>query len=168
MKYVLIFALWLGLSQAVDAQTVYFSPNCTAAIIKLIDSSQKSIHIQAYSYTSKKISQALIAASKRGVEVIVIVDYNASLGKSCRLAEGLGALKEYTDSKHRIAHNKIMIFDGSTVETGSFNYSYNADACNAENIVVISDPKVAQTYEDEFQVHLKHADAYKVKNATNP
>lgn len=37
----------------------------------------------------------------------------------------------YIDAKHAIAHNKIMITDGATVLTGSFNFTKAAQEKNA-------------------------------------
>jgi phosphatidylserine/phosphatidylglycerophosphate/cardiolipin synthase-like enzyme len=41
----------------------------------------------------------------------------------------------YIDSKHTIAHNKIMIIDKATVITGSFNFTKAAEEKNAENLL---------------------------------
>ena len=43
----------------------------------------------------------------------------------------------YIDAKHEIAHNKVMVLDGATVITGSFNFTKQAETSNAENLVVI-------------------------------
>ena len=38
------------------------------------------------------------------------------------------------DDEHAKAHNKVMIIDGETVITGSFNFSKAAEQNNAENL----------------------------------
>lgn len=44
-----------------------------------------------------------------------------------------------------------MIADGSTVQTGSFNYTASADSRNAENSIVLRGvPQIAAQYEKEF------------------
>jgi phosphatidylserine/phosphatidylglycerophosphate/cardiolipin synthase-like enzyme len=43
-------------------------------ILEHIQKAQKSIKIQAYSFTSKEIAQALISAHLKGIKVIVIAD----------------------------------------------------------------------------------------------
>src|ERR1035437_4308089 len=55
---------------------VAFSPNCGATdlVVRTIDSSKTGIRVAAYSFTSKPISTALLAAHKRGVDVRVVVD----------------------------------------------------------------------------------------------
>ena len=43
-----------------------------------------------------------------------------------------------------------MIIDGTTVLTGSFNFTKAADQKNAENLLVIRDDKVAAKYRGEL------------------
>ena len=50
------------------------------------------------------------------------------------------------DSQHKIAHNKIMIVDGTTTWTGSYNFTNTAETLNAENMVSIEDPDIAAIY----------------------
>ena len=54
----------------------YFSPNggCTQAVVSALSTAQKSILVQAYSFTSAPIARALVDAKKRGVDVQVILD----------------------------------------------------------------------------------------------
>ncbi len=47
------------------------------------------------------------------------------------------------DRKPKIAHNKVLVIDGQTVITGSYNFSANATCCNAENLLVIHRPELA-------------------------
>ena len=55
---------------------VYFSPRgeCTDAIIRELDKAKNSVLVQAYSFTSAPIAEALVNAHKRGVKVEVILD----------------------------------------------------------------------------------------------
>jgi phosphatidylserine/phosphatidylglycerophosphate/cardiolipin synthase-like enzyme len=46
------------------------------------------------------------------------------------------------DTQHAITHNKVMIIDGETVNTGSFNFTRAAEENNAENLLVIHDRKL--------------------------
>ena len=50
------------------------------------------------------------------------------------------------ESKHAIAHNKVMIIDGNTVITGSFNFTKAAEEKNAENLLIIESAKLTQRY----------------------
>lgn len=127
-----------------------FSPDgtCTSQIVNAIDKAKKSIFVQAYSFTSGKIAYALIRAHKRGVNVQVIFDktnfdcHQFSF-ESLLIRHGIPIWDDYTPN---IAHNKVMIFDDSTVETGSFNFTKAAQDYNAENIVFIKSKPIADLF----------------------
>jgi phosphatidylserine/phosphatidylglycerophosphate/cardiolipin synthase-like enzyme len=142
---------------------VYFSPHggCTDAIIRELSKAKSTILVQAYSFTSAPIAKALLNAHKRGVKVEVILD------KSQRTDQYSSVTFLYNsgipvkiDAVHVIAHNKIMVIDGETVITGSFNFTKAAEANNAENLLVIHDNKLAERYTKNWQEHGKHSEVY--------
>jgi len=143
----------------------YFSPSggCTQAVVDALGASKSSVLVQAYSFTSAPIAKALVDAHKRGVSVQVILDKSQRserYGSATFLAnEGIPV---YIDAAHKIAHNKVMIIDGKTVITGSFNFTKSAEEGNAENLLVISNaPDVAQRYTANWKEHLGHSQTYK-------
>ena len=69
-------------------------------------------------------------------------------------------VETYVDSMHAIAHNKIMIIDGTTVLTGSFNFTKAANQKNAEDLLVIRDDKVAAKCEANWQAQFRHSEYY--------
>jgi phosphatidylserine/phosphatidylglycerophosphate/cardiolipin synthase-like enzyme len=44
--------------------------------------------------------------------------------------------------------------------TGAFNFSQQAKASNAENLLVIRDKVVAGRYDDDWQGHVEHSEVY--------
>ena len=59
-----------------------------------------------------------------------------------------------------IAHNKVIIVDGHTVEQGSFNYTRATDESNAENVLVSSNnARLAEVYLNNWKRHWEHSDA---------
>lgn len=64
----------------------------------------------------------------------------------------------WVDSKHAIAHNKVMIFDQKTVETGSFNFTKAAEHSNAENCLFIQDQGLVAKYMTNWQAHRAHSE----------
>jgi phosphatidylserine/phosphatidylglycerophosphate/cardiolipin synthase-like enzyme len=154
-----------------DNISLHFSPNggCTDAVVAEIRDAKQTILMQAYSFTSKGISAALIDAQHRGVKVTVIVDKkecNATGAKTADLAQA-GA-STYVDGKHAIAHNKIMLIDGRTIITGSFNFTNQAEHSNAENLLVLHDKaKLFQAYEQNFREHLAHSEAYSAESESS-
>ena len=69
---------------------VYFSPNggCTEAVVRELGKAQKTVYVQAYSFTSKPIAQALVDAHKRGVDVQVVLDKSQRTEKYSRAPGG--------------------------------------------------------------------------------
>ncbi len=159
--------LWMSpvFAQTFTANTNYsvcFTPqqNCTSEIVALINSAKKNIYIQAYSFTSRAIAKALVRAFKRGVTVKVIVDRSELDRQHFSL---YGYLKRYhipmwCDDTVSIAHNKVIIVDRLTVETGSFNFTYAAQHYNAENILIVHDQRLATSYYQNWlkRVRLSH------------
>lgn len=142
---------------------VYFSPNGGAqhAAIDAIEHAKSAVLVQAYSFTSKPIADALIAAEKRGVKVSAILDASANKTnrRSQRSALATSGAQVCIDAMHPIAHSKIMIIDASRVITGSFNFSVQAERHNAENLLVIDDRDLAAKYVVNWQRHKSHCDA---------
>ena len=147
-----------------DGIAVYFSPQggCEAAIVDQIDHAQRSIDMQAYSFTSVPIAKALGEAEGRGVRVRAVLDKVAT-GEHYTGATYLKdhGISTFTDGDHPIAHNKVMIIDNATVITGSFNFTHQAEAANAENLLIIrGKPALAGAYERNFDEHLGHSEVY--------
>jgi phosphatidylserine/phosphatidylglycerophosphate/cardiolipin synthase-like enzyme len=145
------------------ALEVYFSPHggCTEAIIGELNKAKNTILVQAYSFTSAPIAKALLNAHKRGVKVEVILDKSQKTQKysSATFLFNQG-IPVKIDAQHAIAHNKVMIIDGETVITGSFNFTKAAEESNAENLLVIRDKKLAERYTKNWQEHLQHSEMY--------
>src|SRR2546425_4527839 len=97
---------------------VYFSPNngCTDAVVRELARARNSVLVQAYSFTSAPIAEALVAAHKRGVDIQVILD-KSQRNERYTEADFLvhNGIPTRIDAKHAIAHNKVMIIDGREV-----------------------------------------------------
>ena len=142
---------------------VYFSPKggCADAVVKELNAAKKTVLVQAYSFTSAPIAKALVDAHKRGVDVRVILDKGQRTAKysSADFVAHAGILT-LIDSRHAIAHNKVMIIDGETVITGSFNFTKAAEEKNAENLLVIRDKAIAEKYTSNWDAHAEHSEEY--------
>jgi phosphatidylserine/phosphatidylglycerophosphate/cardiolipin synthase-like enzyme len=139
---------------------VYFSPHggCTDAVVRAIRAARHSILVQAYSFTSTPIAQALIDAHQRGVEVKVIFDKeNATEQYSLAAMLRDAGVSLSMDALHAHAHNKVMILDDAVVITGSFNFTQQAEHSNAENLLVIRDRTLAARYVENWREHARHS-----------
>lgn len=130
----LALALWTSAASASDNVQVFFSPagGCTEAVVSNLKQAKSNVFVQAYSFTSAPIAKALVDAAKRGVKVQVILDKSQRTEKysSADFLRDEG-VATFIDSKHAIAHNKIMVIDGATVLTSAERKP--ANACKAIN-----------------------------------
>ncbi|MCX8566023.1 MAG: PLD-like domain-containing protein [Glomeribacter sp. 1016415] len=121
--------------------------NCEEQIVQQIAKAKRLILVQAYSFTSKPIVTALLAAHQRCVKVQVILDKSQLRQRYSQLAVlHKHHIPVWMDMKPKIAHSKVMVIDGAVVITGSFNFSKSAQIANAENLLVIHDATSAQQY----------------------
>jgi phosphatidylserine/phosphatidylglycerophosphate/cardiolipin synthase-like enzyme len=125
-------------------------------VVNALHGARKQILVEAYSFTSEPIAVALIDAEKRGVDVEVILDKSQEQARGTEAdLISLSGIPTYSDPAYRIAHDKVMVIDGSKVITGSFNFTKSAEDYNAENLLVISnDPPLADQYETSWKKHL--------------
>ena len=141
----------------------FFSPDggCTEAVVSVLNGAKSTVLVQAYSFTSAPIAKALVDAQRRGIDVRVILD-KSQKGAQYSSADFLAhaAVPVWIDDKHAIAHNKVMIIDGRTVITGSFNFTKAAEEKNAENLLVIKNPRLAKEYIQNWAAHRQHSIPY--------
>lgn len=153
--------------QKVPKIQVFFSPHggyekdapaCVDVICDLIKNEKTSIHVRAYSFTSKRIGEALCEAAKRGVNVSIIADRSNRTDKNsiCPICRDAGCDVVFDDN-HPISHGKIMVFDRKISVVGSYNFSANAER-NAETIVVLNDKSVAEKLIADFDHHYAHSE----------
>ena len=148
---------------ASPAWQVYFSPggNATSAIRQALDNAKTTVLVQAYSFTSAPIAEALVRAHKRGVKVQVILDRSQRTQKysSADFLVNSG-ISTRIDAAHAIAHNKVIIIDNEVVITGSFNFTKAAEEKNAENLLVINHRQLAAQYTENWRRHEAHSQVY--------
>lgn len=143
------------------------------AIIRALDAARKSIHVQAYLLTSRPIAHALLAAQRRGLKVEILADREmVANGQNSRIPELAAAgIPVWLETRYAIAHNKIMLLDATsehgTVITGSYNFTWSAQARNAENLLILRDnPALLRSYLANWQRHRAEAEPYRAKKET--
>ncbi|MFS7282022.1 phospholipase D family protein [Serratia proteamaculans] len=148
-----MLVLSVGEVSASEAK-VGFSPGGSAQTLVLdtIKQARQQLDVAAYSFTSNVIAEAVRDATRRGVAVRVIADAEANSGKysAVTFLANQGVNVRISD-RYASMHNKFIITDQQTVQTGSFNYSASADKRNAENVLVLNNvPALASRYSQEF------------------
>lgn len=149
---------------------VAFSPrdDPQALLTRVIGTARKTIHVQAYVFTSQPIADALIAAHRRGVKVEVLADAGMNrrgTGKALPKLLEAGVPLAF-ETRYAAAHNKVVIIDaqgpGCALVTGSYNFTWSARNRNAENMVVHHDNcALARHFLDNWRVHRKDAEVVK-------
>jgi phosphatidylserine/phosphatidylglycerophosphate/cardiolipin synthase-like enzyme len=129
------------------------------ALIRAVEATKETIDIAMFSFFSKRIAEALLAAKNRGVKVRLVLDKSqASLSSlddwfawhdfDMRVIVGPDDTR---DPLYQKMHNKYGVFDGKLVETGSFNYSPNAEKNSFENSNWFDVPAIAARYTAFFE-----------------
>ncbi|TMI06860.1 MAG: phospholipase D family protein [Betaproteobacteria bacterium] len=169
----LVVALALSVAPAADADAptprryaaagtveIAFTPGDAVdnLIVAAIDRAQTEVLVHAYTFTHRKIAQALINARRRGVAVAVLADREQARAVPQNVLAQLasGGIEVWLDGNFAAAHNKVIIIDAglphATTITGSYNFTLAAQRSNAENIVVLHDNEpVARAYRDNWR-----------------
>ena len=139
-----------------ESMDVCFTPgqSCLPKVIKYIDNAKTSILLLGYSFTSKPITQALIQAKKRGVNVRIVLDHSQQYQKySKEVIQVLlnNQMDVRFDHTVKIAHNKVLVIDSLRTVTGSYNWTHSAEFKNAENLVFIESQDVSKKYATYFE-----------------
>jgi phosphatidylserine/phosphatidylglycerophosphate/cardiolipin synthase-like enzyme len=138
----------------------YFAPedDVITALINNVSQAQSTIHFMAFSFTDDALGQAIRERAEQGVEVAGIFEQRGAATEYSECGAMLNMrLDVRLDGNPRTFHHKVIIIDGSTVITGSFNFSENATESNDENVVIVHDPGVAGLYEQEFAARMAEA-----------
>lgn len=161
MRKLIFFVLAVVMAVPTTACTVPevavgFSPSAgqdaLQMVLTTINGARHSLDMAAYSFTSKPVATALIAAKARGVSVRVVADEKANTGRytAVTFLAHQGVPVRLT-TQYAIMHNKFMVVDNNRVQTGSFNYTASAAQRNAENVLLVKNaPALAAAYQNEF------------------
>ncbi len=134
--------------------SVYFSPQdkvLTNAIIPIIKEAKEKIYVSMFYLTSYWITNALIEANNRGIEIKIIVDSTLQKEPKSQINEleqaGISIKIENWRGK---MHQKSMVVDNCTTVIASTNWTGASEYSNDENMLVIKNKAVANTQEKEF------------------
>lgn len=147
---------------------VAFSPRDDAegALLRTIEAARDAIYVQSYSFTSRPLAAALVAAAKRGVRVEILADAQMNRRPKGNVLSRLveAGIPVALETDYAAAHNKVMIIDPHggrpAVVTGSYNFTWSAANRNAENLLILRDnPVLAEAYLANWVQHRNRATA---------
>lgn len=123
-------------------------------IISYISKAKESLKIAMAWFTNPAIFNVLCRASKRGVEVHLLINNDLinnrpnGLPFNKLISDGTNLyIAEFPD----LIHNKFCIIDDSIVIDGSYNWTILAEKNNDENIVVLKNGKVIDSFINAFE-----------------
>ena len=130
-----------------------FSPydNTAKRIIDIINNANNYIYIPAFLITHHDISNALVKAKQRGVEIKIILDATSINTRNTKYdflrKNGVQVKTEIFAGK---MHSKTMIIDDKYIIAGSMNFSNSGVNKNDENCLIIENSKLAKEYKKFF------------------
>lgn len=132
---------------------VFYSPGeaCLGAITSLIKVARRSLDICVFTITDDRITNRIIDAHRRGVNVRVISDNDKAFDTGSdarRLAQS--GIPVRTDDTPDHMHHKFAVIDDNTAITGSYNWTRSAAKDNHENVLVTDDSSIVRSYSGEF------------------
>jgi phosphatidylserine/phosphatidylglycerophosphate/cardiolipin synthase-like enzyme len=170
----LLAALVLLATPAAAVQTaqgsieVAFTPwdDAEGALLRTVRSARHAIYVQAYLLTSRSLAKTLIEAKQNGIAVEILADRDMTArpgGGSQIPLQAAAGIPVFIETRYAAAHNKIILVDPegaqSAVVTGSYNFTFSAQARNAENLLIIrNNPELAMAYLHNWRRH--RADAH--------
>jgi phosphatidylserine/phosphatidylglycerophosphate/cardiolipin synthase-like enzyme len=127
-------------------------------LIGFINSAQTSIHIASFEFNLPRVTDALINAKLRGVDVRWVTDDENGLridaqpnrGQFTRLIQNGIEVKDDL-GRSALMHNKFWVFDKQITWTGSTNITVNGIYKQNNNVIVIHSPEIALIFEREWE-----------------
>lgn len=160
---------WAAPQPAQGTVEVLFTPwdDAERALLGVIGQARRSIHVQAYTFSSRNIARALGEAKKRGVAIEMLADREQATRNEHSLVHQLhdSGIPVWYEVRYAAAHNKVMLIDAEdpdpVIVTGSYNFTFSAQARNAENLLILrGNAPLARAYLDNWRRHRQDAVPY--------
>lgn len=167
----LVVVAVLSVSGAALAQELraLFSPwdDIEGVLVEALAKARTEVRVQAYLLTSRPLTRALLEAHRRGVDVQVLADAEMARragGESLQQLTRAG-VPVWIETRYAAAHNKVILIDSErdrpVLVTGSYNFTWSAQARNAENVLVITgNADLARRYAENWRRHREEATDY--------
>ena len=132
-----------------SATTVHFH-HLPELICRHLARAERHIRLAVCWFSHREVFDVLLEKLRAGVSVELILEYDTQnirpggldFTRFIRLG---GRLYAYRDTA--LMHHKFALIDDATLLTGSFNWTYTA---NAENLLTATDPALIAAFRDEF------------------
>jgi len=121
-------------------------------LAEAIDATRNTLDIAAFELNNETITDAILRAHERGVQVRIVTDDEHGLedDDSTLVDLELEGIPIVDDDRTALMHNKFMIMDGITVWTGSTNFTQNGVYRNNNNLISLRSRRAVIAYQAEF------------------
>ena len=131
---------------------------------ELISTAARRIYVAVAWFTNARLLDELKNALQKGVDVKVLIlddllnrnEFGLDYGELVKN----GAEVRYSKSEQGTMHNKFCVIDDKVI-TGSYNWTYHANM-NNENIVVIDEPDITNSYCNQFEEIFKFGEQIQI------
>lgn len=135
--------------------TPLFSPKdkiITNNVLPLIQNAKKYVYIPTFIITHEELTNELINAKKRGVDVKLIIDATNVYSRKSKIKElrSAGVPVKVENYAGKI-HSKSIIIDDEYIVAGSMNFSNSGENKNDENVLIIENKTLARYYKGFFE-----------------
>jgi len=137
-----------------SAPEAYFSPGdeCRRRIVGLLDGAKTSVDVCVFTITDDRISDAIVAAHRRGVAVRIVTDDGKSVDEGSDIGRfERSGIPVRVDRTEYHMHHKFALFDGSRLLSGSYNWTRGAALYNDENLIVTADRRLISAFGRTFE-----------------
>lgn len=120
-------------------------------LVDLIDVAQKRVDVAAYQLNLATVTDALLRAHRRGVQVRLVTDAEHEDEEMVGRLRSAGVPVTVRPRDGGIMHNKFVVVDDAWVWTGSWNLTHSCTYRNNNNAVLIASRYLNENYATEFE-----------------
>lgn len=149
-----VLSLSGGEERQVEPAESHFSPgdDCPHRIKQLLNRARNTIDICVFTITDDRVSSAILDAHRRKVKVRIISDDDKSLDRGSDIQRlSAAGIEVRIDRSEYHMHHKFAIFDGTTLLTGSYNWTRSAANSNEENFIITGDQRFIEPFAEMFE-----------------
>ena len=124
-------------------------------IIPLLKNAKHEIRIAMAWFTSTELFDTLLECCQKGIkiELILLNDANNFMNYAPDFNDFIkaGGTLRIANRDIGLMHHKFCVVDDTVIMTGSYNWTYNAEMKNIENILITDDKDIILQYQNAFK-----------------
>lgn len=128
-----------------------YSGDIASTLEELLDNATSSVMLMVTTIHTGDLSNALIAAHNRSVDVKIVIDtderYKPGSAFTSLLTSGVDVRG---DVSSKIMNHKALIVDSHIIAVGSYDWTLNAEVNNDESYLILDSTEIAAPYIAEF------------------